>query len=153
KIDFGEYVRAGDRFEVLKPPYAVVKQQDSAARGKLNIVGAQLFGSNTLLLTTDPHPQAVIYALTIPGVRALGEPASAGWPVDIDYNLVDPLWAADSEKPSVQKQLAAGLKVNRSGLPAPPERNYPYINSAMEEKPFQFAGGDFERGKSLFFGE
>lgn len=34
KIEFGEYVSAGDRFEVLKPPYAVVEQQAATPRGE-----------------------------------------------------------------------------------------------------------------------
>src|SRR5215470_20113957 len=34
-IEFGDYVRAADRLEVLKPPYKVVKQQEAAPRGKL----------------------------------------------------------------------------------------------------------------------
>src|SRR5207237_363752 len=36
-IAYGEYVRAGDRFEVLKPPYEVVAQQGRAYRGELRV--------------------------------------------------------------------------------------------------------------------
>src|SRR5438445_11650946 len=112
KIEFGEYVRAGDRFEVLKPPYAVVKQQDNTARGKLNVVGAELVDKRVLVLTTDPHPQAVTYELAIPKVRALGEPDSAGWMADIDYDFTDPLWVREAAQHKAG--WTAGLKWRRS---------------------------------------
>ncbi|HTH49354.1 MAG TPA: ThuA domain-containing protein [Candidatus Limnocylindria bacterium] len=87
KIEFGEYVRAADRFETLKPPYAVVSQQEATPRGHLNILGAQLDDEGrTLVLNTDPHPLPVSYALTIPGVKASGAGAS-GTTVDVDYDL------------------------------------------------------------------
>jgi hypothetical protein len=84
-IEFGEYVRAGDRYEVLKPPYQVVKNQEATPRGKLNVVAAKLDNDGqTLVLTTDPHSQAVRYALTIPGVKGKRGP---GYAVDVDYSL------------------------------------------------------------------
>src|SRR5207253_6815398 len=59
-IEYGEYVRAGDRYEVLKPPYRVVQNQEATPRGKLKIVAAKLErDGQTLVLTTDPHPLAV----------------------------------------------------------------------------------------------
>src|SRR5439155_19042339 len=64
EIEFGEYVRAADRYEVLKPPYQVVKQQEAAPRGRLKINSAKLGDDNqTLVLTTGPRPQALSYAL------------------------------------------------------------------------------------------
>lgn len=78
KIEFGEYVSAGDRFEVLKPPYAVVEQQDATPRGSLLVHQAQLRDENrTLLLTTDPHPLSVLYCL-----------AFDRWEVAYDFNGV-----------------------------------------------------------------
>src|SRR5438132_10346970 len=86
-IEFGEYVRAADRYEVLKPPYQVVKQQEAAPRGKIKILAAKTDHDNqTLVLTTEPHPQAVTYALTIPGVKGQGK-MGAGETVDVDYDL------------------------------------------------------------------
>jgi len=86
-IEFGEYVRAADRYEVLKPPYQVVKQQEAAPRGKIEILAAKLDHDNqTLVLTTEPHPQAVTYALTIPGVKGQGN-KGAGETADVDYDL------------------------------------------------------------------
>jgi putative heme-binding domain-containing protein len=87
QIEFGDYVRAGDRYEVLKPPYKVVEQQEATPRGKLKIVAAKLEpDQRVLVLTTDPHPQAVTYAMTIPGVKANGK-AGPGETVDVDYDL------------------------------------------------------------------
>jgi putative heme-binding domain-containing protein len=74
-IEFGEYVSAGDRFEVLKPPYAVVEQQDATPRGKLVVRRGRLRDDNrTLVLTTDPHTLAVNYALNV-----------GGWEVGYDF--------------------------------------------------------------------
>jgi putative heme-binding domain-containing protein len=86
KIEFGEFVRAADRLEVLKPPYKVVNQQEATPRGRLAVVGARLSADGrTLTLATDPQPQPVHYALTIPAVKARGATSSAT--VDLDYTL------------------------------------------------------------------
>jgi putative heme-binding domain-containing protein len=90
KIEFGEFVRAGDRFELLKPPYKVVGHQDATPRGQLRVVSATLLrpraDASLLRLTTDPHPQAVTYALTLPGVAAAGRTAFAAT-VDLEYDF------------------------------------------------------------------
>ena len=87
QIEFGDYVSAADRFEVLKPPYQIVKFQENTPRGRLKVVGARVDqGGRTLVLSTDPHPQAVRYALTIPGIKRRGE-AGAGATIDLDYDL------------------------------------------------------------------
>ena len=86
KIEFGEFVRAADRLEVLKPPYKAVNRQEATPRGKLAVITARLSAdARTLTLATDPHPQPVHYALTIPGVKARG--ATATSVVDVDYTL------------------------------------------------------------------
>ncbi len=86
-IEFGEYISAAGRFEVLKPPYKAVQQQESTPRGTLRVVAARLLPDRrTVVLTTDPHPQSVGYALTLPGVKAAGSkkpPAT----VDLAYDL------------------------------------------------------------------
>ncbi len=87
EIEFSEYVRAGDRYEVLKPPYEVVKKQEAARRGKIKITAAKLDNDGqTLVLSTTPHSQAVKYALTIPNVKAKGKDGP-GTTVDSDYDL------------------------------------------------------------------
>ena len=87
QIEFGDYVSAADRYEVLKPPYQIVKFQESTPRGRLKVVSAHLDKDlQTLVLSTDPHPQAVRYALTIPGIKRRGE-AGAGATMDLAYDL------------------------------------------------------------------
>ena len=86
-IPFGEHVRAGDRFESIKPPYRAVEEQGQASRGALKVAAAKLVdGGRTLVLATDPHPGWATYAPTIPGVRSVAG-GSAGEPVDLDYDL------------------------------------------------------------------
>src|SRR5262249_2323428 len=72
-IEYGPYVRAGDRFEVLRPPYVAVQQQLATPRHYLPVRSAQVTGDRrTLVLATAPHPEAVPYAITLPG---LGHPS------------------------------------------------------------------------------
>ncbi len=85
QIDFGEFVEAADRLEVLKPPYKVVEQQEGTPRGKLRVVGAKLSDDRrTLALTTDPHPQNVGYAISIPFPDKSANTANA---IDLAYSL------------------------------------------------------------------
>lgn len=96
QIEFGDYVSAADRFEALKPPYKVVKAQAGIPRGKLRVAAARLSpDGRTLSLTTDPHPQSVQYALSVPGVKAAAA-ATAPATVDLAYNLggVEAKWTA-----------------------------------------------------------
>lgn len=102
-ITYGEFVRAGDRFEVLKPPYEVVAQQARAYRGELRVTAAKLSDDRrTLLLTTDPHPMQAWYAVSIP---LAGGPLPDGQErvIEVDYDLtgVEGAWAPDStEEPT-----------------------------------------------------
>ncbi len=100
-IEFGEFVSAADRLEVLKPPYQVVTRQEATPRGRLTVVAARLSNDGrTLTLATDPHPQSVRYALTIPGVRARGAAPVAASAVDVDYSLsgVEAKWLARGQR-------------------------------------------------------
>ena len=98
KIEFGEFVSTADRFEKLKPSYQTVKDQDSTSRGKLRVVGARLSADRrSLALTTDPHPQSVHYAVTLPGIKADGGgTAAVAATVDLGYDLngVEATWTA-----------------------------------------------------------
>jgi putative heme-binding domain-containing protein len=86
-IEVGHFVSAGDRFEVLKPSYNVVKQQSATPRGNLRITSAQLSGDQrTLVLGTTPHPQSVTYSLTLPNVKEAGA-AREGSTLDLEYRL------------------------------------------------------------------
>jgi putative heme-binding domain-containing protein len=86
-VEFGEFVSAADRLEVLKPPYRVVQAQETTPRGKLRVVAARLSrDGRTLTLTTDPHPQSVRYALTLPGVKATDSTLPSAT-IDLVYEL------------------------------------------------------------------
>jgi len=126
-IEFGEYVRAADRYEVLRPPYKAVKQQEATPRGKLRILRATTDAEQrALVLTTEPHPRTAAYGLAIPRLRAKGASTEEGETIDLDYRFV----AAGS---------AADL------------RRAPVAAAAVSES--DFAVNDWGRGKSLFFGQ
>src|SRR5436189_3927018 len=63
RIEFGAYVSAADRLEVLKPPYRVVKQQGATPRGSIPVKSAAVSDNGReLLLRTDDHSQPLNYA-------------------------------------------------------------------------------------------
>lgn len=155
KIEFGDYARAADRFEVRKPPYQVVQDQEHTPRGKLSIVAARLAGPNTLVLTTDPHPLPVSYAVTIPGVKS-PRLTGPGATIDLDYDLSGVLSKVDETELIASmpggRKIASSMK-STARLFAQPTKKYPYIHPHETTGNTQFAGGDFERGKALFFGD
>jgi putative heme-binding domain-containing protein len=100
-IESGAYVRAGDRFESLHPPYEAVQRQLADPRREHAVLGAGVTPDRrTLVVTTTPHPAAVHYAITLPGhgrperpnVRAGELPQHAA--IDLDYDLsgVEAVW-------------------------------------------------------------
>lgn len=118
KIEFGEYVSAGDRFEVLKPPYAVVEQQDATPRGTLAIRGASLSGDDQVLaLKTDSHPLDVTYAVTVP----LG---SDGLAVNLDYDFRGArVGFVFGLNPNLTTKLKDALAMFRGDMPSLPSLN------------------------------
>ena len=65
----GRSVSAGDRFETLRPGYAVVMAQLGDSRKTLAVRSIQMAPDRrTLILATDPQADAVNYALTLPGL-------------------------------------------------------------------------------------
>jgi len=85
-IELGPFVSAADRFEILKPPYQSVREQESSARGTLDIESAKLLaGGRTLSITTGPHPQSVRYALTLPA--AVDSEGKSAGEIDLCYDL------------------------------------------------------------------
>ncbi|MEQ1827883.1 MAG: ThuA domain-containing protein [Pirellula sp.] len=69
-IEYGEYVAAGDRFEKIRPGYAVTKLQQSIGRNQLPIYSTAVTSDRKMLLiTTAPMEQAVSYALRLPGLQ------------------------------------------------------------------------------------
>ncbi len=66
-IDRGLHVRAGDRFETLQPPYAVVQAQKLAPRHRLTIASVALTADRrTVVLGTAPIPGRTHLALSLP---------------------------------------------------------------------------------------
>ncbi|HAB16543.1 MAG TPA: hypothetical protein DCE44_08840 [Verrucomicrobiales bacterium] len=88
KIDFGDYVAAGDEFEALRPPYEVVHQQKATPRGRLRVKEARLSNRSPeiLLVETDPTEFVTSYAITIPGIKAPGADGD-GATVSLGYSL------------------------------------------------------------------
>ncbi|HVU86664.1 MAG TPA: ThuA domain-containing protein [Pirellulales bacterium] len=93
-IDFGPFVTPGDRFESLRPGYAVVAMQRRAGRHDLPVLGLQLTADRrNILLSTAPHAESGSYAVTLPGLGgARDETAKPGdipqiHDVDLAYNL------------------------------------------------------------------
>lgn len=105
-ISHGVYVRAGDRFETLQPPYEVVRRQLATPRFSLPVLGAQVSPDRrTLIIATAPHQPGHDYALTLadadtsPG--AVSPATSTGIlprhrQTDLDYSLsgVQATWKA-----------------------------------------------------------
>src|SRR5688572_10302209 len=92
----GEYVRAGDRHEVLRPPYAVVKAQLQTPRRDLRVTKWHLEDDRrTLVLRGEPRPWRSWYAVALNGVKAPGE-AGLGSTVDVDFttNGLSASWKA-----------------------------------------------------------
>jgi putative heme-binding domain-containing protein len=141
KIEFGEYVSAGDRFEKLKPPYAVVLQQDATPRGHLRIESARLdAGNRTLLLTTEPHPFLTRYSITLPGIKGTAQNGS-GATVDLDYDLTQ-----SSQLPPKDSRLIARHTWREPLAWAPKTRPSGGTDSRAPQKP----DGDWEHGHELF---
>jgi len=142
-IEFGEYVSAGDRFEKLKPPYAVVQQQDATPRGRLAIHAAHLEDDGrTLVLKTEPHPFLTRYAVTLPGIKGAKQ-NGAGVTVDLDYDLTQ------SSQPLPKDVANISRETWKQPLPwAPKARASAGTDSRAPRKP----DGDWENGRALFYG-
>jgi putative heme-binding domain-containing protein len=66
-VEFGEFVRAGDRFENLVPPYAVVAHQLMQPRYRLPVQSLGLSHDNHVLrIATDKLTHNSHYAITVP---------------------------------------------------------------------------------------
>jgi len=110
-IEYGEYVAAGDRFEVLRPGYRAVERQQSFPRNRLQVKSAELSSnSQTIILKTDTHAEPVTYALTLPsfqGAKKIAD-AIAQWPfIDLMYrpNGVEVIWKAKTGLESLTSWL------------------------------------------------
>ena len=141
QIEFGEYVRAADRFETIRPSYAVVAQQDATPRGHLTITSARWEAETTnLVLTTFPHSLAVHYALTIPDVKAPGS-SRPGISIDVDYDLRAACMAPVQLAKTWTRSAWAELPNWALSVPA---------SSGTDSHEADLAEGDWEEGRSLF---
>ena len=82
ELEAGAYVRAGDRFETIRPGYKVVKRQQVAPKHPLRISQSRSDG-RTLRLTTTAHPWRATYALSLP---------DRGVYLDYDLSGVEAKW-------------------------------------------------------------
>src|SRR5439155_18034102 len=126
--------------------------------GKLQVVAARLENAHTLALVTDPQPQPVSYALSIPSVKTPGA-AGTGFTVDVEYDLSPSLSQSDRllfvRGLPHDHEIAAAIKGIRPFLGKLDKPDYPFIHSSAGEETNSIAsnGGDYENGRALFFGE
>jgi len=87
-VSCGEYVRAADRLETMRPPYVAVTAQMQTPRRELKIASAKLIdGGRTLSVKlAEEMPWRSWYAVAIPGVKLPGE-AGLGTTVDVDFRM------------------------------------------------------------------
>jgi putative heme-binding domain-containing protein len=114
RIEFGQYVSAGNRFECHWPGYQVVRDQQRAPRYELPVVSTQISSDRrTILLHTAPHPQIGNYAITLPGLgrtsNATGDQREVSQvaETDLQYDLsgVAVEWRAKSDSHTWQGWL------------------------------------------------
>lgn len=91
-IEFGRFVAPGDRFESLRPGYAVVGMQMGSPRFPLPVHSVQVSPDRrTLTILTDPAVEAAQYALTLPNIARPPDAAAGELPqvpvVDLGYDL------------------------------------------------------------------
>ena len=67
RIEAGRYVSAGDRFEVIRPGYQVVRDQMAAPRRDVEVLGLSLSADRrTVILRIARQTEPVGYAVTLP---------------------------------------------------------------------------------------
>jgi putative heme-binding domain-containing protein len=83
-ITSGRSVAAGDRFETIRPGYAVVMAQLGDPRTNLPVQSVRVTPDRrTLILATDPQVDALTYALTLPGLGRPPRDRSAAGTTDL----------------------------------------------------------------------
>lgn len=94
-IEGGEHVRAGDRFERIRPGYKVVAEEQRSPRHPLRVHRTRPSADGrSIALLTSAHPWRATYAVSIPGQG-----------VEIDYDLsgLEAEWTARGESAAAWK--------------------------------------------------
>ncbi|WP_182865381.1 ThuA domain-containing protein [Rhodopirellula sp. JC639] len=91
-VQHGDFVRAGDQFETLVPPYAVVQRQLATPRRNLAVRGMALSKDRrSVLLQTDPMRARDHYAVSIPYQSSVESSTTDGIgqiaSIDVDLTL------------------------------------------------------------------
>jgi putative heme-binding domain-containing protein len=100
EITFGEYVRAADRFELLKPPYKAVQDQGQYPRTNLRVASAHWSSDRrTLILTTDPPSHRVSFGLTLPLASRVSHGPGSTNAIELAYDLtgVEAHWKGEKD--------------------------------------------------------
>ncbi len=95
RIEYGEFVRPGDRFENLAPPYAVVQRQQLAPRWELPVIGVSVSQDlRTLIVSTELMTKPADYAITIPDLTVDADKRSvdAHRQIDLGFSM-EGVWA------------------------------------------------------------
>jgi len=87
-VSCGQYVRAADRLETMRPPYVAVTAQMQTPRRELKIASAKLIddGRTLSVKLAEPMPWRSWYAVAVPGVKLPGV-AGLGMTVDFDFRM------------------------------------------------------------------
>ena len=118
KVEYGEFVRAGDRFETLVPPYAVVQRQLATPRYALQVAGASLTSDlRTMIVSTATMKANSHYAVTLPreqpATQSASQPATPAQHPQIDLDLslngVQATWNPDATTQSSSPNSTAWL--------------------------------------------
>jgi putative heme-binding domain-containing protein len=91
-IERGRAVAAGDRFETLRPGYAVVAAQIASPREEVAVQSLGLTpDGRTMVLGTSESTEALPYALTIPDFQSRAGTTQSGLPrqaaIDLGYSM------------------------------------------------------------------
>lgn len=88
RIEAGRYVSAGDRFEIMRPGYQVVRDQMTAPRRWVDVQSLSLSADRrTLVLRVPRQTEAVGYAITLPTPASWQTKSSIAQKPEIDVAL------------------------------------------------------------------
>lgn len=146
QIEYGEHVRPADRDEALKPGYDAVRRQLESPRHELRVVGAALTDDRLgLVLRTDPHPVATHYAVRLPlPSKESTQVATAA--LDIGYALPE----TPGQRPAISEIAGSGAVDAAKWQGTLPRLE---TQGAASDSAPELTGGDWERGRQLFFGQ